>query len=1320
MKNKRIWRAVVLVGMLFSLFACSGGGDGDGPIGTGEKPINHVVSGTAATGAPIANSTVRIKGKGGVKNSGLSDDNGKFTIGLNDVPGSILLRVERAGLPHLYSIVTSNDEAVKIANIHPYTDVIVRNWFAVQGLNIDQEFDSDGAISILPSVSDIAQIQEAIKGLIALALIQFQIPDGFNLITTEFNADQTGFDSFLDNSQVTINNSILNIEIFDFVFNIYTTIVSIGLNQDLTVVDEEIPSTPQNVRAIPASDTEIVLLWDISTDNVGIAGYEIVRDGNVIATTAHPVYSDTGLTLSTEYCYFVDALDGAGNRSARAATVTCGTTLQAPDTTPPSSIADLLATSTTESTISLTWTPPLESDVVGYHIHRKSGDTFVQIGSSLTSDYTDTNLDASTTYCYSIQAYDAARNVGDSSPEFCATTTDIVPQEDVRAPDVAPSQPAGDYVSQITVTLTCDDNGGSGCAGIYYTLDSSEPSESSTLYTSGIVLNATTTLKFIAVDNAGNSSEIVVVDYNINIPPSQVLTVITNDSTGTVSSDIVGIDCGAVCESSFATDSQVTLTASHSSGLVAIWTGCASTVINECTLDMNQDRAVYVSFVAELNESASNDTYDVSQQISNASIVYGYFNAVDDADYYRIDVTDRGTFMANISHGSATSFLTLYNFSNQVIASSGGCCGAAVHGIAYSLDPGTYYLRVLSDSVEDLVNPYTLALSGTVLGTVSPDIYEENDSFTTAIPVTGTGPITMQGYLDTINDADYFSFEVTTRSTFLVTIAHATSPSFMTLYNSQFAAVTNSGGCCGAATHTMTQSLDPGTYYVRVLSDNVSNLNTPYTLTFTGTAFNVPSPDVNEENDSFATATLIGGDGPIMLQGYLDTMNDADFYRFEVTARSTFLVTIAHQTSPSFMTLYNSQFAAITNSGGCCGAATHTMTQSLDPGTYYVRVLSDSVSNLSAPYTLTFTGTAFNVASPDQNEENDSFTSATQVAGTGPITLQGYLDTMNDADYYRFEVTTRSTFLVTIAHQTSPSFMTLYNSQFAAITNSGGCCGAATHTMTQSLDPGTYYVRVLSDSVSNLSSPYILTFTGTAFNVPSPDLNEENDSFVTATSVTSNGVLQGYLDTMNDADYFSFEVTARSTFMVTIAHTTSPSFMTLYDSQFAVVTSSGGCCGAATHTMTQSLDPGTYYVRVLSDSVSNLSAPYMLTFEGTALGGASPDAHEENDSFATATLITDNATYQGYFDTINDADFYVINVSVPGLLEVNVAHASKTSFVTLYDDQQTAIVTSGGCCGATNHSISEAVDAGTYYIRILSDSVFDLSSAYTLSLPAIQ
>ena len=78
------------------------------------------------------------------------------------------------------------------------------------------------------------------------------------------------------------------------------------------------PSTPGNLNATPQSWSSIQLTWNASTDNRGVAGYRIKRDGVQIATTAALSYTDGGRTASTTYAYEVSAYDAAGNSSTPA------------------------------------------------------------------------------------------------------------------------------------------------------------------------------------------------------------------------------------------------------------------------------------------------------------------------------------------------------------------------------------------------------------------------------------------------------------------------------------------------------------------------------------------------------------------------------------------------------------------------------------------------------------------------------------------------------------------------------------------------------------------------------------------------------------------------------------------------------------------------------------------------------------------------------------------------------------------------------------------------------------------------------------------
>ncbi|XHM95761.1 cellulase family glycosylhydrolase [Peterkaempfera sp. SMS 1(5)a] len=89
------------------------------------------------------------------------------------------------------------------------------------------------------------------------------------------------------------------------------------------------------------------------------------------------------------------------------------------DTQAPTAPSGLTATGTTSSSVSLSWTAATDNvGVTSYDVYR--GSTLV--GSSATTNYTDTGLTASTTYSYTVRARDAAGNSSAASTAATAQT----------------------------------------------------------------------------------------------------------------------------------------------------------------------------------------------------------------------------------------------------------------------------------------------------------------------------------------------------------------------------------------------------------------------------------------------------------------------------------------------------------------------------------------------------------------------------------------------------------------------------------------------------------------------------------------------------------------------------------------------------------------------------------------------------------------------------------------------------------------------------------------------------------------------------------
>ena len=185
-------------------------------------------------------------------------------------------------------------------------------------------------------------------------------------------------------------------------------------------VDDEAPTIPLNLKVENVTTDTVSLSWGASTDNIGVAGYRVYRDKQLVQEVQGEQFTDTGLTEDTEYTYEVRAFDAAGNQSEvsnRINVRTKGIVDHKPPTTP----MNVRATVVTENKVTLLWEASSdESGIRSYQVYRNS----ILVGSlpGDTLSYTDTNLSEKTKYYYTITACDHAGNVSVASKALLITT----------------------------------------------------------------------------------------------------------------------------------------------------------------------------------------------------------------------------------------------------------------------------------------------------------------------------------------------------------------------------------------------------------------------------------------------------------------------------------------------------------------------------------------------------------------------------------------------------------------------------------------------------------------------------------------------------------------------------------------------------------------------------------------------------------------------------------------------------------------------------------------------------------------------------------
>ncbi len=208
------------------------------------------------------------------------------------------------------------------------------------------------------------------------------------------------------------------------------------------------PSAPSGLSATAVSSTQINLGWTASSDNVGVAGYRVYRGGTLVGSTAGTSYSDTGLSPSTTYTYYVRALDAAGNISAASNTASATTAGVAP--TAPSALS---AVAVSSSQINLTWKDNSTNET-GFKIERSlsTSSGFVQIAtvSANRTSYTNAGLASGTVYYYRVRAYN-----GSGNSSYSNTASDMT---DSDPPPTAPSGLTAETVSSSQINLVWSDN----------------------------------------------------------------------------------------------------------------------------------------------------------------------------------------------------------------------------------------------------------------------------------------------------------------------------------------------------------------------------------------------------------------------------------------------------------------------------------------------------------------------------------------------------------------------------------------------------------------------------------------------------------------------------------------------------------------------------------------------------------------------------------------------------------------------------------------------------------------------------------------------
>ncbi len=222
-------------------------------------------------------------------------------------------------------------------------------------------------------------------------------------------------------TKVTANGKInLTVKAYDLSGNVNSDSIQVIVAGG----DTQAPTAPSNVTAVADPTNKVVVKWSPSTDNIGIAGYRIIRNkitvGQVNSVTE---YVDTAVLPDTAYTYQVSAYDLANNSSGLSNAVEVKTVKQT-DTEAPSVPSEVKAKAISTSQINVAWIASKDNiAVASYDVYRATGRAAAtRIATVTNTSFGDTGLAEKTKYSYYVIAKDKSNNASAKSSIASAET----------------------------------------------------------------------------------------------------------------------------------------------------------------------------------------------------------------------------------------------------------------------------------------------------------------------------------------------------------------------------------------------------------------------------------------------------------------------------------------------------------------------------------------------------------------------------------------------------------------------------------------------------------------------------------------------------------------------------------------------------------------------------------------------------------------------------------------------------------------------------------------------------------------------------------
>ncbi|HZG05554.1 MAG TPA: fibronectin type III domain-containing protein [Streptomyces sp.] len=188
--------------------------------------------------------------------------------------------------------------------------------------------------------------------------------------------------------------------------------------------DTRPPSAPTGVTAQAGSATSVHVMWNSSTDDTEVTGYEVHRSGRKVKDVPgeRHMVDIGGLKPSTAHTFTVRARDAAGNLSPYSAKVSVTTPAAAPDDhAPPTRPEGLRGRAEGSRAATLTWRRSADDQGVASYDILQGGTRIHRVPGGETTALV-TGLRPGVRYTFTVVARDAADNASPASRAVRVTT----------------------------------------------------------------------------------------------------------------------------------------------------------------------------------------------------------------------------------------------------------------------------------------------------------------------------------------------------------------------------------------------------------------------------------------------------------------------------------------------------------------------------------------------------------------------------------------------------------------------------------------------------------------------------------------------------------------------------------------------------------------------------------------------------------------------------------------------------------------------------------------------------------------------------------